>query len=109
MKKLWLILFPFFLLLASCHSHVVQVKLTNTSSQALSVVVVDYPGATFGVNRLDPGKTYSYPVKPQETGQLKIQFTDVNGKIHNATGPEMHKNDEGTIEVKLDQESAKFE
>lgn len=109
MKKLWLTVFPFFLLLASCHSHVVQVKLTNTSSQPISVIVVDYPGATFGVNRLDAGKSYSYPVKPQETGQLKIQFTDANGKIHNATGPEMHKNDEGAIEVTLDQESAKFQ
>lgn len=97
------------ILITACHSRVVQVKLTNTSSQPISVIVVDYPGATFGVNRLDPGKSYSYPVKPQETGQLKIQFTDANGKIHNAIGPAMHKNDEGAIGVKLNQESATFQ
>ncbi len=89
-----------------CRSRVVRVNLINTSAQPLYTIVVDYPGATFGVNQLDPGKTYQYPIKPQDTGPLKIQFTDANGHSHNASGPELHQNDEGTIEVKLDQDRA---
>jgi hypothetical protein len=89
-----------------CRSHVVTVNLINTSQQPVTTIVVDYPGATFGKNQLDPGKTYLYPVKPLETGPLKIQFADANGKMHTALGPELHKNDEGLVEVRFDQENA---
>jgi len=89
-----------------CRSHVVKVNLINVSQQPVTTIVVDYPGATFGKNQLDPGKTYLYPVKPLETGPLKIQFADANGKMHTALGPELHKNDDGLVEVRFDQEKA---
>jgi len=89
-----------------CRSHVVKVNLINISQQPVTTIVVDYPGATFGKNQLDPGKTYQYPVKPLETGPLKIQFADANGKMHTALGPELHKNDDGLVEVRFDQEKA---
>jgi|ERR1700760_1110583 hypothetical protein len=89
-----------------CRSHVVKVNLINISQQPVTTIVVDYPGATFGKNQLDPGKTYLYPVKPLETGPLKIQFADANGKTHTALGPELHKNDDGLVEVRFDQEKA---
>jgi len=89
-----------------CRSHVVKVNLINISQQPVTTIVVDYPRATFGKNQLDPGKTYLYPVKPLETGPLKIQFADANGKTHTALGPELHKNDDGLVEVRFDQEKA---
>ncbi len=89
-----------------CRSHVVNVNLINVSQQPVTTIVVDYPGATFGKNELNPGKTYLYPVKPLETGPLKIQFADANGKMHTALGPELHKNDDGLVEVRFDQEKA---
>jgi hypothetical protein len=92
--------------ITGCRSHVVKVNLINVSQQPVTTIVVDYPGATFGKNQLDPGKTYLYPVKPVETGPLKIQFADANGKMHTALGPELHKNDDGSVEVRFDQEKA---
>ena len=92
-----------------CRSRVVLVKLINTSPQPLYTVVVDYPGATFGVNQLDPGKTYQYAIKPQNTGKLKIQFTDATGAPHSFTGPVLHNNDEGSLRVALTQASASAE
>jgi len=89
-----------------CRSHVVKVNLINVSQQPVTTIVIDYPGATFGKNQLDPGKTFLYPVKPLETGPLKIQFADASGKMHTALGPELHKNDDGLIEVRFDQEKA---
>ena len=89
-----------------CRSHVVKVNLINVSQQPVTTIVIDYPGATFGKNQLDPGKTFLYPVKPLETGPLKIQFADAGGKTHTVLGPELHKNDEGLIEVRFDQEKA---
>lgn len=92
-----------------CRSRVVLVKLLNTSPQPLYTIVVDYPGATFGVNQLDPGKTYQYAIKPQNTGKLKIQFTDARGASHSFTGPVLHTNDEGSVRVTLTQASASAE
>ena len=89
-----------------CRSHVIQVTLVNTSDQPVSTIIVDYPGATFGVNQLTPGKTFAYRIKPLETGPLKVQYTDAQGTIHQYLGLSLHKNNEGSIDVKLSQQSA---
>ncbi|HET7872222.1 MAG TPA: hypothetical protein VFL42_06900 [Terriglobales bacterium] len=92
-----------------CRSRVVRVELTNTSPQPLYTIVVDYPGATFGVNQLAPGKSYQYAIKPQDTGFLKIQFIDAAGASHSYSGPTLHVNDEGSVRVALTQASASAE
>jgi hypothetical protein len=89
-----------------CRSHVIQVTLVNVSDQPVSTIIVDYPGATFGVNQLAPGKTFLYRIKPLETGPLKVQYTDAQGTIHQYLGLSLHKNNEGAIDVKLSQQSA---
>lgn len=104
-----LLLVSAFAAAVGCRSRVVQITLVNTSQQPLSTIVVDYPRATFGVNQLDPGKTYRYPIKPLDTGPLKIQFADSSGHNHTYTGPTLHKNDEGAITVKLTQDTASAE
>lgn len=109
--KLLKLFLPVALLAAAlgCRSRVVRVELVNTSAQPLYTVVVDYPGATFGVNQLAPGKTYQYTIKPQETGALKIKFTDATGASHSYSGPVLHNNDEGSVRVALTQASASAE
>ncbi|HET9182382.1 MAG TPA: hypothetical protein VFP59_09635 [Candidatus Angelobacter sp.] len=57
--------------LAGCRSRVVEVKLVNASPQPLSTIIVDYPSATFGVDKLNPDATYQYPIKPLATGPSK--------------------------------------
>ena len=94
------------LLAAGCRSRVIHVRLVNTSSQPISTIIVDYPGATFGVDSLAPGKTFQYVIKPLENGVLKIQFADSRGISHTYSGPAVHKNQEGTIEINLTQDSA---
>jgi len=98
-----------FVALAGCRSRVVEVTLVNTSQQPLSIIVVDYPGATFGVNQLAPNATYRYAVKPQYAGSLKIQFSDAQGRNHTYAGPALHKNDEGAVTVRLTQDTATAE
>ncbi len=88
-----------------CRSHVIKVNVTNTSSQAISNIVVDYPGATFGISSLTPGKTFLYAIKPYETGMIRIQFTNAAGAIHTYTGTKVKKGDQGTIDVVLTQDS----
>ncbi|HST78138.1 MAG TPA: hypothetical protein VLN58_06595 [Verrucomicrobiae bacterium] len=101
-----ILLFVALIVLVGCRSRVVQVKLINTSPKPISIIVVDYPTATFGVDKLEPGTTYQYPIKLLGTGPLNIQFTDADGHNHTYTGPALHKNDEGSVTVQLTQNSA---
>jgi hypothetical protein len=102
----FLVPFVFLIALAGCRAHVVKINLTNTSAQPVRTIIVDYPSATFGKDVLAPGATFSYAVKPVESGPLKIQFTDASGAKHNYVGLVLHKDDDGSIDVRLDQAGA---
>ncbi len=84
----------------------VTIKLVNTSAEPLSTIIVDYPSATFGKDKLAPGETFSSPVKITDTGPLKVQFRDAGGASHIYVLPTLHPNAEGTIEISLNQSSA---
>jgi hypothetical protein len=101
-----LVPFVFLIALAGCRAHVVTITLINTSTQPIKTIIVDYPNATFGKDALAPGATFSYTIKPLETGPLKIQFADARGATHAYVGPALHQNEEGSIDVRLDQNGA---
>jgi hypothetical protein len=84
----------------------VKMKLINTSAQPISTIIVDYPSATFGKDKLAPGETFISPVKLTDDGALKVQFRDANGGSHAYTGPMLHRNEEGSIDIRLDQNGA---
>ncbi len=94
---------------AGCRSRVIHVRLINASSQPVSTIIVDYPGATFGVNSLAPGKTYQYVIKPTDRGAVKVQFADAQGGNHIFSGPTVEKGQEGSIEIRINQDSASAE
>jgi hypothetical protein len=98
-----LLLFAF---LAGCRAHMVTIKLVNTSAAPLSTIIVDYPSATFGKDKLAPRETFSSTVKVTDTGPLKVQFTDAKDAIHTYTLPILHPNAEGSLEIQLNQASA---
>jgi hypothetical protein len=103
--KYWLALAA--LLLAGCsHSRVIKVNVINTSADNVANIIIDYPSATFGIRLLAPGKTFQYVIKPTETGDLKIEFTDAKGKIRRFPGPAVRKDDEGAMEIRLTQDAA---
>lgn len=96
----------FLMAISGCRAHVVKINLANTSAQPVRTIIVDYPDATFGKDSLAPGATFSYGIKVLETGPLKIQFTDARGIIHTYVYPALHKNDDGSIQVSLNQNGA---
>src|ERR1041385_9575020 len=89
--------------LSGCRAHMLTIRLVNTSAEPLSTIIVDYPTATFGKDKLAPNETFSSPVKIIDRGPLKVQFTDARGAIHTYTGLLLHANEEGSIEIKIDQ------
>src|SRR5436305_12308844 len=94
------------LVIIGCRSHVIKVNIVNSSTEKISNVIIDYPGATFGISSLAPGKTFQYAIKPNDTGPLKIQFANARGADHSSAGPTVHKNDEGSIAIRLTEDSA---
>jgi len=92
--------------LSGCRSHVIKINLINVSNDVVKTIIVDYPTATFGKDKLSPGETFSYAIKPLETGMMKIQFTDAQGTIHSYLGTTVHQNDEGELDVNLSQSGA---
>jgi hypothetical protein len=94
------------LALSGCRSHVIKVNLKNTSTDMVKTIIIDYPTATFGKDKLSPDETFTYAIKPLETGMLKIQFTDAAGTIHSYIGTPLHKDDDGSLDVSLSQSGA---
>jgi hypothetical protein len=105
-RQLPLLTLLLILIATGCRSHVINVRLVNDSAQPISVIIIDYPGATFGVNTLAPGKSFQYKFKPSENGAVKIQFTNAQGVTHKVTGPMVEKNQEGRMEILFTQDSA---
>jgi hypothetical protein len=95
--------------LTACRAHMLTITLVNTSTEPISTIIVDYPSATFGKDKLAPGETFASPVKITDTGALKLQFTDAHGAIHTYTGLVLHSGQEGAIEIRLMQTSAAVE
>ena len=99
----------FFAVNGCTHSHVIQVTVTNTSNEKISNIAIEYPEASFGINSLDPGKSYAYKIKPTSTGPLKIAFLNSHAQDRVSAGPVVRKNDEGSIEIKVTQDGATSE
>jgi hypothetical protein len=97
--SLLIIVLAALLAMAGCRSRVIKVNLINTSNEPVKTIIVDYPSATFGKDKLAPGETFSYAIKPLETGQLKVRFTGADGREHSYTGPMLGKDDEGEIDI----------
>lgn len=95
------------LAVAGClRSHVIEVTVTNTGNDRVSNITIDYPEASFGINLLVPGKSFHYKIKPTDTGAIKITFINAQGHDRTSAGPVVHKGDEGTMEIKIEQERA---
>lgn len=107
MKTLRLVVAIIFALwLSGCRAHVVKISLTNTSTQPIKTIIVDYPNATFGKDTLVPGETYFSLIKPVDQGPIKVRFTDAQGTNHAYQSISLQQGDDGSVNIKLTQTSA---
>ncbi len=89
--------------LSGCRAHVVKISLTNTSSEPIKTIIVDYPTATFGKDTLAPHETYFSLVKPLDKGPITVRFTDVQGGSHTYKSISLEQSDDGSVDIKLTQ------
>ena len=91
-----------------CHSHYIQATITNGSKAPLNVIQVDYPSASFGVQRLAPGEVFHYRFKLLGSGSIKVNFIDAKNGEHAVTGPLLNEGQEGPIDITVTQERVDF-
>lgn len=87
--------------LAACHSYHVDTTVVNRSGAQVNELEVDYPSASFGTNRLEPGSTYQSRIQFRNSGPLKVTYTAVDGRQVQVTGPSMGERQEGRLEIVL--------
>jgi hypothetical protein len=92
--------------LSGCRAHVVKISLTNISAQPIKTIIVDYPSATFGKDTLAPRETYFSLIKAVDKGPIKVRFTDAQGTSHAYQSISLEPGDDGSVYIRLTQNSA---
>lgn len=95
--------------LTGCHSHLISIDVYNATSQPVSLIEVDYPSASFGVDSLAAGATYHYRFKILGSGPVKLLWTDPTQHNHTATGPNLTEGQEGTLSATIDGPTATWQ
>jgi hypothetical protein len=97
-----LVFLPVFSLLPGCHSYQIDVGVENRSGQAIDLVEIDYPSASFGVDTLAAGAEFHYHFKVRGSGPLTVQYTDrATRQVRQISGPSLYERQEGRLEIVL--------
>lgn len=100
MRTLWTGIAAASCLMASgCHSALITATLSNRSRVPITLVELDYPSASFGVQQLAPGQDYQYRFKVIGDGPAKVIWSQPLKADQNSSGPELHGGDEGTLAI----------
>jgi hypothetical protein len=89
------------LAITGCHSPSIDATLVNATSQPLTLIQVDYPSASFGLQTLQPGQNFHYRFTVQGSGPIKLDYTDVARRDHKATGPDLREGNDGPLRIVL--------
>lgn len=85
----------------ACHSYHIDVTIVNHTGGAVSLLEVDYPSASFGVDTIVADGTYHYRFQTRDSGPIKVQYTAQNGHQVQIYGPTLYEKQEGSIDVIL--------
>lgn len=86
---------------AGCHSAFIEATLVNHSGEAVRLVEVDYPSASFGTQLLPSGAVFHYRFKVIGEGPVKLSWTDAHAGEHSVEGPRLHEGQQGLLTVTM--------
>jgi hypothetical protein len=95
------VLLAVFALAAGCHSYHIETTVENRTGEAIELLEVDYPTASFGKDSLAAGEDYHYRLQVRGSGKLKVQYAGKAGKTVQMDGPELAERQEGSLEIVL--------
>jgi hypothetical protein len=84
-----------------CKSAWVQATVVNDEDTAVSLVEVDYPGGSFGVQNIAPHSSFRYRFHILTDDRVEVGFTDATGHAQEVKGPEMEQGEEGTLRIDI--------
>ena len=87
--------------LAGCHSPWIQCTIVNQEPAPVSLVEVNYPGGSFGVQTIAAGASFRYRFRALTSDTVDIDFVDAARRSHNAKGPEIEQGQEGTLRIEI--------
>ena len=98
------------LLLTGCtfQSHVIYVSLVNKGQSEARNIEVRYPGGSFGVSSLPPGRTYEYRIKPFYDGSVEVEYHYGAAKVRSIIS-KVQKDQVGKASVLIDESGVKWE
>ncbi len=90
------------IILSGCHSYRVDAVVENRTGSPIELLEVDYPSASFGVDKLAANADFHYRFQIRASGPVKVQYTEAaTQKIRQTTGPDIFERQEGRIEIVL--------
>jgi hypothetical protein len=84
-----------------CHSASIEATIVNATGKPVTLLQVDYPSASFGVQSLNPGEHFDYRFKVLGAGPIKLTYTDAAQHAHQATGPALREGSDGALRIVL--------
>ena len=100
-SAVWFVVLLPLLVAAACKSYIVHVTVVNQTGGMVNLLEVDYPSASFGVDTLPEGGVYHYHLQLQDSGPMKVKYTEGEKKQWQSTGPTLHQGQQGTMEIVL--------
>jgi len=94
-------LFSGLILAIGCHSYHIDATVENRSGEAIKLLEVDYPSASFGKDLLAPGEVFHYRIQLRGSGPLKVQYSSGQGRLAQIDGPSVAELQEGTLQIVL--------
>jgi hypothetical protein len=86
---------------SGCHSYHIETTVENRTGEAIQLLEVDYPSASFGANSLAAGAVLHYRIQLRGNGPIKVQYTTGNGRQTQLDGPSLAERQEGRLEIVL--------
>lgn len=90
--------------LSACRSAFVRTTIVNHTGNAVRLIEVDYPSASFGTQQIAGNETFNYRFKILDSGPVKISFTGADNKVASSTGPTLTQGQQGSLIITLERD-----
>ncbi len=87
--------------ISGCHSAHIEATVENRTGGTITLLEVDYPSASFGADTLAADGTFHHRIQTRGTGPLSVQYAAARGRTVQITGPTLHEQQEGSIQIIL--------
>ncbi len=88
-------------LFSACHSYHIDATIENRTGAPIQLLEVDYPSASFGIDRLEAGALYRYRFQIRGSDTLKVEYATPDGHQVRIVGPMLAERQQGQLQIVL--------